>query len=93
MLFAPGLPDLDAIRAVCSSVGRPVNVLVGGGPTYSVGTLSACGVHRISLGSALPRAELTTVVQVAGEIQDKGTFEFAQDALPYGEVNRLMSRG
>jgi 2-methylisocitrate lyase-like PEP mutase family enzyme len=92
VLFAPGLPDLDAIRAVCSSVGRPVNVLVGGaGPTHSVSTLSACGVRRISLGSALSRAALATIVQAAGEIQDKGTFEFTRDALPYGEVNRLMS--
>ena len=28
VLFAPGLPDLAAVRAVCAAVERPVNVLV-----------------------------------------------------------------
>ena len=29
ILYAPGLADLDAIRAVCAALGRPVNVLIG----------------------------------------------------------------
>ena len=29
VLFAPGLPDLDAVRAVCSAVSKPVNFMVG----------------------------------------------------------------
>src|SRR5262249_2484044 len=29
VLFAPGLPDLAAVRAVCSAVSRPVNFMVG----------------------------------------------------------------
>ncbi|HEY0696301.1 MAG TPA: isocitrate lyase/phosphoenolpyruvate mutase family protein, partial [Micromonospora sp.] len=33
VLFAPGLPDLAAVRAVCSSVSRPVNVLAS--PAFS----------------------------------------------------------
>ena len=34
VLFAPALPDLAAVRAVCSAVSRPVNFMVGmrGGP-------------------------------------------------------------
>ena len=37
VLYAPGLPDLDAIRAVCSAVSRPVNVVMGlKGATFSV---------------------------------------------------------
>jgi 2-methylisocitrate lyase-like PEP mutase family enzyme len=29
VLFAPGLPDLDAVRAVCAAVSKPINFLVG----------------------------------------------------------------
>lgn len=29
VLYAPGLPDLSAIRTVCAAVGRPVNVVMG----------------------------------------------------------------
>ncbi len=29
VLFAPALPDLDAVRTVCASVGKPVNFMVG----------------------------------------------------------------
>ena len=49
MLYAPGLPDLDAIRTVCAELDKPVNVLMGlGGPSYSVSELAAVGVRRIS---------------------------------------------
>jgi 2-methylisocitrate lyase-like PEP mutase family enzyme len=93
VLYAPGLPDIDAIRAVCAAVDRPVNVLAGGaGPQYSVATLSRAGVRRISLGSALPRAALAAVLRAAREIQYEGTFGFAGDALAYQEVNAWMSQ-
>jgi len=29
VLFAPGLPDLAAVRAVCTAVSKPINFLVG----------------------------------------------------------------
>jgi hypothetical protein len=29
VLFAPGLPDLAAVRAVCAAVSKPVNFMVG----------------------------------------------------------------
>lgn len=91
VLYAPGLPDADAIRAVCSSVGRPVNVLTGGaGPRLSVAELSDLGVRRISLGSALSRAALGALVRAAEEIRDHGTFGFSADALPYAQANALM---
>jgi 2-methylisocitrate lyase-like PEP mutase family enzyme len=92
VLYAPGLPDVDAIRTVCSAVDRPVNVLAGVGPVLSVSELAACGARRISLGSALARAALGSVWRAAREINDHGTFTFTSDALPYGEANALMSR-
>ncbi|MCE2914517.1 MAG: isocitrate lyase/PEP mutase family protein [Rubrivivax sp.] len=60
VLFAPGLPDLDAIRAVVKAVApRPVNVVVGpaSGPV-SAATLEQVGVRRLSLGGALYRQSL-----------------------------------
>src|SRR4030095_3446541 len=29
VLFAPGLPDLAAVRTVCSALGKPFNFMVG----------------------------------------------------------------
>jgi 2-methylisocitrate lyase-like PEP mutase family enzyme len=91
VLYAPALPDADAIRAVCRSVDRPVNVLAGAaGLRLSVAELGELGVRRVSLGSALPRAALATVVRAAREIVDSGTFGFAEAAIPYPEANTLM---
>ena len=93
VLYAPGLPDAQAIRAVCESVGRPVNVLAGGaGPQLGVEELSELGVRRISLGSGLARAALGAVLRAVREIGQDGTFGFAADALPYGEANQLMAQ-
>jgi 2-methylisocitrate lyase-like PEP mutase family enzyme len=91
VLYAPGLPDADAIRAVCSSVDRPVNVLMGGaGPKMSVAELSQLGVRRVSVGSALSRAALGALLRAAEEVRDHGTFTFSADALPYARANALM---
>ena len=57
VLYAPGLTSLADIRAVVSSVDRPVNVLaVPGGP--SVPKLAAAGVRRVSVGGAFAFAAL-----------------------------------
>ncbi|MBB4894202.1 2-methylisocitrate lyase-like PEP mutase family enzyme [Streptomyces olivoverticillatus] len=94
VLYAPGLPDAEAIGAVCSAVDRPVNVLMGGGgPRLSVDELSALGVRRISLGSGLSRAALGAVVRAVREILDDGTFTFVADTLPYAEANGFMPAG
>lgn len=93
VLYAPALPDAQAIRAVCSAVTRPVNVLMGSpGLRLSVRELGALGVSRISVGSALSRAALSAVVRAAEEIRDFGTFSFGADAIPYSEANALMTR-
>ncbi|WP_328930631.1 isocitrate lyase/phosphoenolpyruvate mutase family protein (plasmid) [Streptomyces sp. NBC_00190] len=93
VLYAPALPDADAIRAVCSSVTRPVNVLMGGALKLSVTELGALGVRRISTGSALSRAALGALTRAAREIAEYGTFGFGADALPYAEANALLAEG
>ena len=91
VLYAPGLPSLDAIRAVCAAVSRPVNVLAGGsGAAPSVAALAEAGVKRISVGSALSRAALGGFMRAVQEIKERGTFEFARDALPHREAGAFM---
>jgi hypothetical protein len=64
VLYAPGLPDMEAIRAVVRAVApEPVNVLIG--PRSGVvpfAELFAAGVKRISLGAALYRHAMTAAV-------------------------------
>jgi 2-methylisocitrate lyase-like PEP mutase family enzyme len=91
VLYAPGLPSLDAIREVCSGVPKPVNVLMGlKGATYTVEELEAAGAKRISVGGSLARAALGAFVRAAREIKDKGTFTYTQDAIAHAEVTGYM---
>jgi len=91
VLYAPGLPDLDAVRAVCKAVGKPVNVLAGSSAAVTVAALGAAGARRISLGSALVRVALSATVAAARELTEHGTFGFCRDVLPYAQVNALLA--
>jgi 2-methylisocitrate lyase-like PEP mutase family enzyme len=92
VLYAPGLSSLEAIRAVCASVSKPVNVLMGlAGATFSVAELAAVGVKRISVGGSFARAALGALVHAAREVKEKGTFGYAADALPSAEVKRYLA--
>src|SRR5436190_4667265 len=56
VLYAPGLTTKEDISAVVRSVDRPVNVIMAlQGAQLSLADLSALGVKRISVGSALAR--------------------------------------
>jgi 2-methylisocitrate lyase-like PEP mutase family enzyme len=92
VLYAPGLPSLEAIREVCSSVSRPVNVVMGlKGATYSIEELAGVGVKRISVGGALARVALGAFVRAVHEVKEKGTFTFAADAIPHAEATAYMA--
>jgi len=91
VLYAPGLQTKDDIRAVVSSVDRPVNVLMGlQGVILTLDELSALGVRRISLGSTLARTALGAFVRAAREMRDQGTFTFAKDAAPSREITAIF---
>ncbi len=91
-LYAPGLTNLEAIRAVCASVSKPVNVLMGlTGATFSVEELAAAGVKRISVGGSFARAALGGFVRAAREVKERGTFTYAADALPSADVKRYLA--
>lgn len=82
VLFAPLLPDLDAVRQVCASLGKPVNFMVARkGLSFSVGELRDAGVRRISLATSLYRAAMDGLRQAATEVRQRGSFGFL-DRLP-----------
>ncbi|HEY2926331.1 isocitrate lyase/PEP mutase family protein [Piscinibacter sp.] len=77
VLFAPGLPDLDAVRAVCAAVGKPVNFMAGiPGKSFSVAELAQAGVRRISLATSLYRAAMAGLISAAKEVKECGTFGY-----------------
>jgi 2-methylisocitrate lyase-like PEP mutase family enzyme len=91
VLFAPGLPDLDAIHAVCAAVAKPVNVVAGSkGKLWSVAQLAAVGVRRISLATSLYRAAMGALREAADEVRTRGTFAFGERALASAELNAVM---
>jgi 2-methylisocitrate lyase-like PEP mutase family enzyme len=91
VLFAPGLTQAEEIRTLCASLRKPVNVVMGlKSGSFSVAELASWGVRRISVGSALSRAALGAFVRAGREIQEQGTFRFAEAALPYAEASDLV---
>ena len=91
VLFAPGLPDLAAVSAVCASVTKPVNFMVGiKGKSFSVAELMAAGVKRISLATSLYRTAMTGLLDAACEVKDKGQFGFLDRSLTTPELIKIM---
>lgn len=92
VLYAPGLPDIEAIKIVCSSVDKPVNVVMGlKGPTYSVAELTDAGVRRVSVGGSFARAAFGELMRAAQEVMTSGTFTYAEKALPGACIAQLMT--
>lgn len=88
VLYAPGLTTRDDIASVVRSVDRPVNVIMGlQGVQLTLADLSAIGVKRISVGSALSRAALGAFLRASREMLEHGTFAFAEQAVPYREIS------
>lgn len=91
VLYAPGLTRAEDIRTVCSSLRKPVNVVMGvAGAKLSVAELESLGVRRISVGSAMMRAALGAFLASAREIKECGTFSFAEKAISFAEANAFM---
>ena len=87
VLFAPGLPDLEAVRTVCSALRRPFNFMVGiRGKSFSLAQLSAAGVRRVSLSTSLYRAAMTGVRAAAREAKEPGTFEYVEKLMRGDEL-------
>jgi 2-methylisocitrate lyase-like PEP mutase family enzyme len=91
VLFAPGLPDLASVRTVCSAVSKPFNFMVGmKGKSFSVTELAAAGVKRISLATSLYRTAMAAFIEAAREVNNTGSFAFADRAIATSELLDLM---
>lgn len=87
VLFAPGLPDLESVRAVCAAVAKPVNFMNGlKGKSFPIAELKAAGVKRISVAASLYRIAMTALRDAAVEIRDTGTFGYVEHAMPSPEL-------
>ena len=91
VLMAPGLPDLDAVRQVCAALSKPFNFMVGiKGKSFTVATLEAAGVKRISLATSLYRAAMTGLMSAAREVREHGTFGYIDTTLATPEMNAFL---
>lgn len=94
VLFAIGLPDLAAVRAVCAAVSKPVNFMAGiPGKSFSVAELDAAGVRRISVGTSLYRSAMSALVGAAREVADAGSFAYLDRSVAGAQLNQLMRDG
>lgn len=91
VLFAPGLPDLAAVRAVCAAVSKPVNFMVGiRGASFTVAELADAGVKRISLSTSFFRAAMSGLIAAAREAHDEGTFNYLDRILLTSDIHGIM---
>ena len=91
VLYAPGLRSAEEVLAVVRAVTpKPVNVLMSGGLKLTVQALEEMGVRRISTGSALALAAFGEFFRAAEEIQQRGTFGFTAQSMPYAKANQFF---
>jgi 2-methylisocitrate lyase-like PEP mutase family enzyme len=91
VLFAPGLPDIAAVKTVCSSISKPFNFMVGiKGKSFSVRELEQAGVRRISLATSLYRVAMTGLLDAIREVKDKGEFSFVDRSATTAELIKIM---
>jgi 2-methylisocitrate lyase-like PEP mutase family enzyme len=91
VLYAPCITTREEIAAVVSSVDRPVNFLMGTQPQrFTLEELTALGVRRVSVGSALSLAALGAFLRAAREMATTGTFTYTQECAGFSEVSKLL---
>jgi 2-methylisocitrate lyase-like PEP mutase family enzyme len=90
VLYAPGLRNGDEIRAVCSAVGKPVNVLAHKGLT--IGEIVDAGGARISVGGALTWVAVNAMAAAAKRIRDEGDFSVLAGAGQIPEATTSSGR-
>jgi 2-methylisocitrate lyase-like PEP mutase family enzyme len=87
VVFAPGLRELDEIKAVAASTELPLNVLAV--PSLSVEEIGAAGARRISVGGSLAWATIEAMAEVATRIRDDGDLSGLR---PGSRVARWLDR-
>ena len=86
--MAPGLPDLEAVRAAAQ---KPFNFMVGiKGKSFTVAAWQPPVVKRISLATSLYRAATTGLLNAAKEVREHGTFSYIDTSLATTEMNAFF---
>ncbi len=88
VLYAPGLGDMEKVRAVCSAVRRPVNVLAV--PGFTMSELQSAGAKRVSLGSKLTTYAFGMLQTASREMLEEGTFGFSRTGMPFAQLQTLF---
>jgi 2-methylisocitrate lyase-like PEP mutase family enzyme len=83
VLYAPGLGDVQEIRAVCGSVSAPVNVLAL--PGLTVADIAAAGARRVSVGGGLTWVAAKAFADAATAIRDRGDLSALAARLPLAD--------
>ena len=93
-LYAPGLPSLDAVRAVVAAVSpKPVNVLSGPSDgLLALQALADAGVRRVSVGGALARAAYGQVLSAGRLLRDGALPQALSGVMPHAEIQAVMRR-
>jgi len=78
VLYAPGLATSDEIRAICTAVSKPVNVLAR--PNLTLAEIAEAGGRRVSVGGALTWTAVGAFVEAATAIRDRGDFSSLGDS-------------
>lgn len=91
-VFVPGVADETLIGKLCTAIKGPVNVLAGGA-SPSVSRLAELGVARISVGSASIGYAMAQFRTMAQDLKANGSFAFAKERIPHGEMNALFTGG
>jgi 2-methylisocitrate lyase-like PEP mutase family enzyme len=88
-IFVPGLVDLDVLAELAAGP-LPVAVMVWpGAPT--VAELTAAGVVRISLGSAIAQAAYAVAARATVELLAHGSYDATAGGLDYGQLNAALA--
>lgn len=91
-LYAPGLRTRDEICAVVAAVApKPVNVLVGWPSDFTLDSLAALGVRRVSVGGALARSAWGGLLRAA-KCLSEGRFDEFASAASGQELNALFEQ-
>lgn len=91
VLYAPVLTTLDQVRQVTAAVTKPVNVLAPPLKSVTLAELSEAGAKRISIGGALARAALTSLITASQEMRETGTFDWTRNLVGSDEVSKLLA--
>src|SRR3954464_9169087 len=91
VLYAPGLRDLETMRTVVQSIGKPLNgVMSAADPSLTAAEMEAVGVKRLSVGGALSRLALAAFMKGARQMQEEGAFTWVRDAMPTPDLKAVF---